>query len=79
MARICPLLQSFSQGCNQGVTHLKATLMWLLAVLDSLWALGLRPEAALSCLLHGPLSVAAVFTGSSNGESLLTGWEICLM
>ena len=68
VARICPLLQSFSQGYNQDVTHLKAKLMWLLAVFSSLWALGLRPEAALSFLLHGPLSTGAVFIGSSNGE-----------
>ena len=45
MAWFCPLLQSFPQGHNQGVTQLKAKLVWLLAVFSSLWALGLGSQS----------------------------------
>lgn len=61
MAQISPLLQSFSQGYNQGVTHLKAKLMWLLAVFSSLWALGLRISVLCWLLARGcPQLLAAL-------------------
>lgn len=67
------------QGHNQGVTQLKAKLLWLLAIFSSLWALGMKisvpcwllARGCLSSLLHGPLYVVASFIGSSKGGRVL--------